>query len=356
METKSGRMGKIKLLVVSLYNDTVTVRPEAEIFLALAKRNFDITVVTPKGSYYAHEFEKAGIKVIDHYPNKRFSLKTISLLRSELKKENYDILQLFASRGIYNGLFASMFLPVKVVLYRGYQGHIQWWNPLCYLKILNPRADYIICLTKGIQANLQKHLLWNSHKAVLIYKGHDTHWYSQISKASLQEFTIPPDAYIFSCVANARKFKGIKYLLKATHYLPHDSSIHILLIGNGMYSKEFDTLIKSSPIKHNIHRAGYRKNALELVNACNASVLPSIGGEGLSKVVIEAMCLKKPVIATTIDGVSELGIHNETALFVPPANPKALADKMIFLSNNQEFGTSLGEKAYSFIKHNFSLH
>ncbi len=58
-------------------------------------------------------------------------------------------------------------------------------------------------------------------------------------------------------------------------------------------------------------------------------VLPS-KREGLPRVILEAMSMGKPVIATNVAGCREAINHNENGLLVPPENVDALAEAMMY--------------------------
>ncbi len=53
---------------------------------------------------------------------------------------------------------------------------------------------------------------------------------------------------------------------------------------------------------------GFRKDVLNIIAAADVSLLPSVKGEGLSKVLLESMFLARPTIMTDIDGNKGLGI------------------------------------------------
>lgn len=151
----------------------------------------------------------------------------------------HDILLLYNSKAIINGLKAAKDLPVKIILYRGYTGNINWWDPTAYAKFLNPRVDKIICNAKAIQELLEKQLFFPKGKAVTINKGHDLSWYEGVETMDIhKEFDIPKDAFVITCVANARRMKGMKYLTKAMDYIPIDKPIHLLLVGSGLDSPD----------------------------------------------------------------------------------------------------------------------
>ena len=224
---------KIKILVISNYRSTLVARPEAEIYLGLARLNYDITVMTYANTEYGEKFRQAGIRVIEFHPEKRFNKKEIGFIRKELVDGHYDILMLFNSEAIYNGIQAAKRVDVKVVLYRGYSANVNWFDPTDYLKFLNPRVDHIICNSIGVKEMFDRQLFFKKEKAVAINKGHDVEWYDTEDALDIKaDLGIPQDAFLLVSVANNRRMKGIPYLLKAFRDLPEGAQIHLLLVGD----------------------------------------------------------------------------------------------------------------------------
>ncbi|MEX0813395.1 MAG: glycosyltransferase family 4 protein [Chitinophagales bacterium] len=335
----------IKILVISNYNSFVSSRPEAAIFLGLKQKGVDVEIITDAESEHAQKFKAAGIPVIDALPKKKFSKKSVELIKNRLEKGKHDILLLYNSKAIINGIKAAKNLPVKVVLYRGYTGNIHWWDPTAYAKFLHPRVDKIICNAKAIQELFEKQLFFKKGKAVTINKGHDLNWYRAIEKTDLSEFGIPENAFVVSCVANARRMKGIKYLVKAMDYIPQAMPLHLLLVGKGLDSPDILKIVNKSPNKDKIHFAGYRKDGLNIVKASNVFALASITGESITKAVIEAMSIGIAPLITDIAGNRELVVNGESGIVVPSKNPEALAKGMIRLYENPELCEKYGQNA-----------
>lgn len=336
----------IKVLVISDYRSYHTVRPEAEIFIGLAKLGVEVHIMTFGDAKYNDEFRKAGIKVIDFHPQKKLDKQEIARIRQQLVDEQYDILQLYNNFAIINGIKAAKGLPVKIVLYRGYAGHVQWYDPINYLKFLNPRVDKIICNSEGVAQSLQKQLFFDKSKTVTINKGHRVEWYAGTEPIDVKkEYNIPEDAFVIVNVANNRKMKGIPYLLKAMCALPADMPVHLLLIGNNLDNKDSRKIINGNVNAGKIHFLGFRNDALNIVAGCDAFVLSSISGESITKSVIEAMSLGKPPIITDIAGNKELVVDNESGLVVPSKNADALKDAIIRLYNDKPLRERLGVNA-----------
>lgn len=345
----------MKILVISNYNSLVTVRPEAEMFIGLQVLGHQVTIMTYGGSEYVHRFRTAGVKVIEYHPQRKFSLEAINRIRKELKEGGHDILHVFNSKGMTNSLFAVMWLPVKLVFYRGYTGNIHWYDPFMYIKYLNPRVDGIMCLVEAIREIFQKNLLFGKEKAVTINKGHNVDWYQDVKPVAIrQELGIDEDALVLVCAANSRPMKGVRYLLKATHLLSAEIKIHLLLAGNGMDIPEFKELISQSPIKNKIHILGFRKDILGVVKSADVFVLASIKGEAITKAVIEAMCLGITPLITDIPGNKGLVINNETGLVVQSKSSQALADGISKLYNDRSLIEKFGPEARKHIQTKFN--
>jgi glycosyltransferase involved in cell wall biosynthesis len=336
----------IKVLVISNYGDYQVARPEAEVFIGLAKMGFQISVMSYKNSRYGKEFEAAGIHVIDFHPEKKLDKSEIRRIREFLIEKEIDIMQLFNSKAIINGIQAAKGLPVKVVLYRGYTGHIHWYDPTAYFKYLHPRVDKIVCNSIGVQELINRQLFFDKRKTVTINKGHKLEWYKEYKPVDIRkELNIPADALLLVNVANNRRMKGIPYLLKAMNHLPAEAAIHLLLIGKDMDTPQNIKIIEKGNKRNNIHLLGYRTDVLNIEAACDIFVLSSIKGESITKSVLEAMSLGVTPIISDIPGNIELVVDNESGLVFPSKDSKALSRAILKLYNDRELCKRLGQNA-----------
>lgn len=346
----------MKTLIISNYKDAYnSVRPEGEIFIGLQQLGFQITVMTQADAPFVKKFRKAGIQIIDFHPTKKISRTAIQFIRKELKKGQYDILHLFNSKAISNGNFAAMGLPVKVLAYRGVIGGSAWYAPNSYLKHLHPRIDGITAVSVAVQQYLQQQLFSNQAKVTQFYKGQNLDWYKNISMANLSQFGIPNAAFVVSCIANNRTWKGIHYLIESARYLPPQLPIHFLLIGRKMDTAKNLALIKESPYAKNFHLAGYRTDVLKLLTASNVYIQPSNKDrEGLGKAILEAMSLAIPPIVTDSGGPPEFVEHGVSGLVVPSKNPQAIAQAIQQLFEQTSFRLQLGKGAKEVIANKMS--
>ncbi|MGB3619704.1 MAG: glycosyltransferase family 4 protein [Catalinimonas sp.] len=341
----------IKVLVVSDYRSFHTVRPEAEIFIGLAGMTppgaFEVTVMTTAAAAYAPRFEAAGVRVIDFQPQSKFDPSESGRIREELVRGDYDVLQLYNGKAIVNGLRAARGLPAKVVLYRGYTGHVHWYDPTAYLKYLHPRVDRVVCNSRGVAEMFRRQLGFAAHKAVVIRKGHRLAWYEDVAPLDLPtELGLPPDAFVVSCTANNRPMKGVPDLLSAFAQLPADlAHVHLLLMGRDMDTPANRRLLAGTPAADRVHFLGFRPDALRIVAASDVFALASIKGESITKSVIEAMALGVTPLITSIPGNWELVLPGRSGLVVPPHAPAAFAEALTRLARDPARCAEMGRAA-----------
>ena len=339
----------VKILVISNYRNTFSVRPEAEIFIDLAKRGFEVDIMTYGDSEYAQKFTAAGINVIDFHPVKKFDKKDISFIREHLKKGKHDIVHLFSNRGVLNGIQAAKKLPVKIVLYRGYSGNIHWYDPSAYFKFLHPRVDKILCNTKGVADAIAKNIGFNPKKIKVINKGHFSNWYNNIDAIDRSELGFTADDFLVVNVANNRAMKDIPTLIKATEYIPKELPIHILLVGGNMDDKANLQAIANTPNKDKVHILGYREDRLSIVKASDVFALTSLYGESITKSVIEGMSMGTVPVITDIAGNKELAEDGVSGFVIPIKSPKILAERLIELYKDKALYNRLSKGAINHI-------
>ncbi|MCK6370774.1 MAG: glycosyltransferase family 4 protein [Gammaproteobacteria bacterium] len=320
-----------KILAISNYDKPGIhdIRPEAEMFIGLKSRGVNIEFMTKRDCYYGQRLIECGIPVYNHVPRRKFSSTSIRVIRRVLTEGHHDIIHLFNNNAIVNGIFASLRLPVKVVTYRGQTGNISRRDPTCYLTHLSPRVDRIVCVSDAVRQSLANEVS-DPAKLVTIYKGHDLCWYRDAKRLDRASLGVPADAFLLACVANYRPRKGIEVLLEATHQLPADTPIHLLLVGRGMDERTVRELVATT-------------------------VLPSIKREGLPKTVVESMALGITPIVTATGGGPELVTHEECGLVVPPGDATALATAMLRLQSDRGRNHRMGQAARQRLGSQFTL-
>jgi len=330
--------------------------PETELFIGLKNDGVDINVIcNPHGKNYPR-LKQSVVPVMDLVLKSRFDQAGIRTIKSQLKKNTYDIIYCFNPRALTNVLIASRGLDSKIIAYRGVIGNIGFLSPTSWASHLNPRVRRIVCVCNAVREYfLSLNFLGmklSPDRVVRIYKGHELSWYQE-TPADLSEFNIPPDAFVVGFAGRNRPRKGINFLVNAARWLPPDLPIHFILMGKLTEDKKLRHLIDANPYHDNFHLPGFRTDVPAIAAACDTFVQPSLEREGLARAVIESMIYSTPPIVSDAGGLKELVVHNETGIIVPQRDDKAIAEAILDLFNNPDKKKILGRNARLRIQNQF---
>jgi len=161
---------------------------------------------------------------------------------------------------------------------------------------------------------------------------------------------IDVETKVIGCVANLFEFKGHRYLLEA---IPRIMSVfprtRFLIVGDGPLRPDLEALSRQLGIEKNIIFTGYYPHIPEMLSVFDVKVVPSLGevaplpvGEGAPIVVLEAMAMGRPIVATDVIEVLQDGV---TGLIVRQKDPEAIAQSVINLLINTELAKRLGSNA-----------
>lgn len=160
---------------------------------------------------------------------------------------------------------------------------------------------------------------------------------------------------IVGIVGRLEKQKGISYLIEAIPKIAEKySNIKLLIAGSGEEETALKNLAKSLRISEKITFLGYVNDPLSVINQMDVFVLPSVW-EGFPYVLLEAMLLKKPIVATDIFGIQEIISNNKNGILVKPKSPDSIAKAIIELLTDKKKAKKLGEAAYKKVIKHYTL-
>ena len=151
--------------------------------------------------------------------------------------------------------------------------------------------------------------------------------------------------------------KGQIYLLQAVSLLKKESSdLRVIIIGDGELRGELEAHTKALDITTQVIFTGSRdhRETLRLLSGMDMFVFPSLW-EGFGLVLLEAMALKKPIVASNVSAIPETVRHKETGLLVLPENSEQLADAITELLQNSFLSNEMGISGYRRLQQDFSV-
>ena len=280
-----------------------------------------------------------------------------------IKKGNYDIVHTHSSKPGFSGRIAAKLAGVPIIIHtiHGFPFN-DFMNPFArkffiYLeRLLSKLSDALITVSN---LNLQKAVdlkIAPMDKFTNIYSGicfgkFDVNVDIAHKK---DELGFGKNDKIVGMVGRLSAQKSPKYFIKAIpDVLSVEPDTKFLLVGDGELRQELESIIKKLKITENVKILGYRDDVPELLSIIDVFVLTS-SWEGLGRSLTEAMYLKRPVVATAVEGVPELVIHKKTGLLVPPKNSESISDAILYLLKHPEICESIGEEAGKKVRDDFS--
>lgn len=157
-------------------------------------------------------------------------------------------------------------------------------------------------------------------------------------------------------VGRLHPVKQVDILLRAFHQLQKTNpNANLYILGDGEERRNLTALTNDLGLSDNVHFLGFvnRKTVFEMMKQSDLLVLPS-KMEGNPRVLIEAMMLKVPIVATNVPGIRDMMEHMKTGYLIDHSDPIELARGIEYVLKNKEHAASMAKCAYTFAKQNFS--
>lgn len=234
-----------------------------------------------------------------------------------------------------------------------------------YLNSLQQRAQRVVChLSRRIMVNAGAVRQWliadgfDPDRLVVVHQGVDLSRFRRPRREGRlqRELGLPPQTPLVAVLARLIRLKGIEHFIAAAALVAAARpEVHFLVIGDNYFKGPDGSPVRDVAYREELERygsrlglderlifTGFREDIPEILADIAVSVLPSIGGEGLSNVLLEAMAAGVPVVATNVGGNAEAIQDGATGFVVPPRDPRALAGAITMLLENPQRAAQFG--------------
>lgn len=148
-------------------------------------------------------------------------------------------------------------------------------------------------------------------------------------------------------VGRLEKRKGFNYLLKAYKRIKREfPDCRLIAVGPGTrLRKKYERQINRTGL-HDVIFTGYAtyRDLPRYYQTADVVCFPATGRESFGIVLLEAMAVGKPIIATSIDGFANVLTDGDDGLAVPPRNVDKLAEALFALINNEPLRQQMGAR------------
>jgi glycosyltransferase involved in cell wall biosynthesis len=140
---------------------------------------------------------------------------------------------------------------------------------------------------------------------------------------------IDPDAKLIGIIGRLVPVKGHDALLRAMPgVLAKEPSAKLLIIGDGPERKSLDSKAHELGLSEYVFFAGQVTDVYAALRAVDVCAIPSLS-DGLPYVLLEAMAMGKPVVASAVGGLAETLRHCENGVLVRPNDAQALTKALV---------------------------
>ncbi|QDT45334.1 2-deoxystreptamine glucosyltransferase [Gimesia alba] len=149
--------------------------------------------------------------------------------------------------------------------------------------------------------------------------------------------------------------KGLPYFLgAASRVLEVNPEVQFLISGAGPEESNLRHLVRDLEISENVTFVPNLYDFSISLEAMDIFCLASLR-QGLGTIMLEAMALAKPVIATGVGGIYSVIRDGETGLVVPPSNSEALANSILKLLKDPLKARAMGESSRELVRQEFRI-
>lgn len=162
-----------------------------------------------------------------------------------------------------------------------------------------------------------------------VYNGTDTTRFARtddMAVEAMKRYPLTKGCFAVGCIGSFEERKGQSVLLKAIAKLKDGGlNVHGLFVGEGPDKEMLLGLIDDLGIKDHATVFDFTKEPFYVFERCDVIALPSVGKEGLPNVLLEALAMEKPCVATRSFGSPEVVIDEQTGYCFPSGDVDALA-------------------------------
>jgi glycosyltransferase involved in cell wall biosynthesis len=160
---------------------------------------------------------------------------------------------------------------------------------------------------------------------------------------------------VVGAVGHMREAKGYPYLLEAAWMLRRRfADLRLIIVGDGPVWEQVRARAGELGLDDCCLFLGRRRDVPALLRAMDVFAQASLW-EGIPRAIQEAMYVGLPVVATDVNGTSEIVDHGVTGLLVPPRDPMALAQAIGDVLADRALAARLGAQGRRRMSSEFSI-
>jgi len=277
-----------------------------------------------------------------------------------LRQIRPDVLHLHGSRAGLFGAMAAWRTGIGPTIYTAHAFSFHRLGPpgtrwlFARLERLTcARVDRVICLTHADLAAAAQHGIPARHFAV-VPNGIDVARFDDVSDCR-RALGLSSAAPVVGMVARLVPQKDpLTFVRMARAVAEAACDARFLLVGDGPLRGQVEAAIRALGVADRITLTGFRDDVPSLLRSMDVVVVPS-RWEGLPLIVLEAMAVARPVVATRLPSVAEVVVDGDTGRLVEAGDVGGLARAVLDLVTDGAVAAAMGARGRRRVEQEFSL-
>jgi glycosyltransferase involved in cell wall biosynthesis len=222
----------------------------------------------------------------------------------------------------------------------------RWAGRFCDLAISVNHEDRKTALEKNILP---------PEKVVTVINGVDTGRFETPfdRQAFRQSLGVKDGEVLVGCIARMAEQKDPKTFIDAARLLIRErANVRCLYLGDGPLLEEMKAYAASMGLGDRLLIPGFKRNVEDYLRSLDIFVLNSLW-EGLPYALIEAMCVRLPIVTTNIRGNREC-VDESCAILVQPQAPEEIQRAVLKFIDEPAFAAELADRAHQAFQEKFT--
>jgi glycosyltransferase involved in cell wall biosynthesis len=328
----------------------------------LAQRGHKIVPVCHPGSPLDRDLQERGFTPLRLQLGGYFHPRAIYRLAQWLNEKEVDVVHSHYSRDLWTivpalqlGRCVPLILTKHIGTQKPKRDALHRW--------IYRRLDHMVAISEVIRRNILATHPINAERVSTVHHGVDLSRFTPNERERMmtrQELRLAPEHLVLGIIGRLQISKGyLEFLEMARRLRLELPQARYLLIGEasrgeGGEAQMILDKIREWQIAEIVHPLGFRRDIPRLLEAMDIFVFPSYA-EAFGLVLIEAMAMAKPVVASNCDGVLDIVRDGETGLLVPPRDAEALSAAVLALAKNPQQRLEMSRRAREHVLKFFSL-
>jgi glycosyltransferase involved in cell wall biosynthesis len=176
----------------------------------------------------------------------------------------------------------------------------------------------------------------------------------------VKKFTLTPEPEGIPVILFSGRMlwdKGVGVLVQAARLLHKKTEVRVVLAGepdSGNPASIAKEQLETWENEGVVEWWGWQADMSKVYAQCHIVTLPTMYGEGIPTVLLEAAATGRPTVATDIPGCRAITIDGETGFIVPENNPHELAGALLKLISDPVLRKDMGAKAHQLVLEKFT--